>query len=130
MLVVTNGERVAAFDRRPGSVTAGRDVVLVLTLAGGAGATSESAPAVTAVTSEAILIPNSAGLHARPAAVLANLAKQFSSDVWLQRGDARANAKSVVGLMGLDVRHNDKVTVTARGPDAQEAVAALVPQIA
>jgi phosphocarrier protein FPr len=128
MMVVTNSDRVAAFDRRSGRVTAGKDVALVLTLAAGTstGATQNLAPALT---SEAILIPNTAGLHARPAAVLANLARQFSSDVWLQRGDARANAKSVVSLMSLDVRYNDKVTVVAHGSDAQQAIAALAPQI-
>jgi phosphocarrier protein FPr len=128
MLVVTNTDRVANFDRRSGRVIAGQDVALGLTLVStnGATAVSELAPALT---SEAILIPNTAGLHARPAAVLANLARQFSSDIWLQRGDARANAKSVVSLMSLDVRYNDKVTVVAHGPDAQQAIASLAPQI-
>ena len=35
----------------------------------------------TTVTSEAILIPNPAGLHARPAAVLTNAAKKFSGPI-------------------------------------------------
>ncbi len=128
MMVVTNSDRVATFDRRSGYVTAGRDVVLDLKLAGGG-----TAPVLelgAPVTSEAILIPNSAGLHARPAAVLANMARKYSSDIWLQRGDARANAKSVVSLMSLDVRYNDKVNLLAQGLDAQDAVANLVPQIA
>jgi phosphocarrier protein FPr len=128
MLIVTNGDRVSAFDRRSGSVNAGQDVVLVLTLANTTA--TAAADLAQAVSSEAILIPNSAGLHARPAAVLANLARQFSADVWLQKGEARANAKSVVSVMSLDVRHNDKVTVLAHGPDAQQAIAALAPQIA
>ncbi|HET9221175.1 MAG TPA: phosphoenolpyruvate--protein phosphotransferase, partial [Roseiflexaceae bacterium] len=128
MIVVTNTDRVAAFNRRAGSVTAGQDVVLDLKLASGQTATVlEVSPPVT---SEAILIPNTAGLHARPAAVLANLAKKYSSDIWLQRGDSRANAKSVVSLMGLDVRYNDKVTLIAQGLDAHLAIDTLVPQIA
>ncbi|HEX6656143.1 MAG TPA: phosphoenolpyruvate--protein phosphotransferase, partial [Candidatus Limnocylindria bacterium] len=128
MMAVTNGDRVEAYDRQSGVVTAGQDVALVLTLASGADVVPlKLAPPVT---SEAILIPNGAGLHARPAAVLANLARQFTCDVWLQRGDARANAKSVVSLMSLDVRHDDKVTVVAQGPDAQAVIAALAPQIA
>jgi phosphocarrier protein FPr len=128
MMIVTNGDRVASFDRPAGRVTAGQDVALTLTLVttNGAAAVSDLAPALT---SEAILIPNTAGLHARPAAVLANLARQFSSEVWLQRGDSRANAKSVVSIMSLDVRYNDKVTVVAHGPDAQQAINTLAPQI-
>ena len=128
MVVVTNSDLVASFDRRSGAVTAGQDVVLALQLASGqSAAVLQVSPPIT---SEAVLIPNSAGLHARPAAVLANLAKQYSSDIWLQRGDARANAKSVVGIMNLDVRYNDKVTLIAQGLDAEAAIAALLPQIA
>ncbi len=56
--------------------------------------------------------------------------EQYSSDIWLQRGDGRANAKSVVSLMSLDVRCNDKVTLVAQGLDAHNAIANLVPQIA
>jgi phosphocarrier protein FPr len=128
MIVVTNSDQVAAFEGRSGRVSAGQDVVLDLRLEGGGAATTWEVGAP--VTSEAVLIPNSAGLHARPAAVLANLARKYTSDIWLQRGDARANAKSVVSIMNLDVRYNDKVNLLAQGLDAQEAIAALVPQIA
>nr|HMN31075.1 glucose PTS transporter subunit IIA [Caldilineaceae bacterium] len=128
MLVVTNSDRVASFDRCSGSVSAGVDVVLELKLTSGRAALIlELGPPLT---SEAILIPNSAGLHARPAAVLANLAKKYTSDIWLQRGEARANAKSIVSLMTLDVRYNDKVNLVAQGLDAEDAIATLIPQIA
>jgi phosphoenolpyruvate-protein phosphotransferase len=127
MIVVTNPEKVAAFERGSDSVTAGKDVVLELQLAVEEVAAAPEAGAL--VTSEALLIANTAGLHARPAAVLANVAKKYTSDVWLQRGDARANAKSVTSLMNLDVRYNDKVNLVAEGPDAQDAVDTLVPLI-
>jgi phosphoenolpyruvate-protein phosphotransferase len=127
MIVVTNPERVAAFERGSGSVTAGQDVVLELKLAAEGAAAAPEAGAL--LTSEAILIANSAGLHARPAAVLANVAKKYTAGIWVQRGDAKANAKSVTGLMNLDVRYNDKVNLVAQGPDAQDAIDALVPLI-
>jgi phosphocarrier protein FPr len=82
------------------------------------------------VTSEAILIINTAGMHARPAAVLANLAKKYAAEIWVQRGEGRANAKSVTGLMNLDIRYNDKINLIAQGVDAQEALDTLVPMIA
>ncbi len=53
-------------------------MILELILAGDAQAEAV-AEAARSVTSEAILIPNPTGLHARPAAVLANLAKKFKS---------------------------------------------------
>ena len=81
------------------------------------------------LTSDAIVVPNPTGLHARPAAVLADLAKKFKADIRLRRGDDQANAKSVVAIMGLEVGYGDKVNLVAQGPDADEAIAALVPAL-
>ncbi len=127
-LVVTNPERLSALRLASGSVRANRDVVMTLELAAGAMATDELKG--QKVTSEAVLIPNATGLHARPAAVLANLTKKFKSKVLLQRRGDQANAKSLVSIMGLDVGHGDKVVLTAEGPDAAEAIAALIPELA
>ncbi|MGB4946412.1 MAG: glucose PTS transporter subunit IIA, partial [Candidatus Competibacter denitrificans] len=109
-IVITNSDRVAAFASRSGNVSAGKDPILELTLTGAAQANTD-ADAGKTVTSEAILIPNPTGLHARPAAVLANLAKKFKADVRLQKGDQVANAKSVVSIMGLEIGNGDKVTL-------------------
>jgi phosphocarrier protein FPr len=125
-IVVTNSERVASFVPRSGNVSAGRDVILELVLAGDAQAEAV-AEAARSFTSEAILIPNPTGLHARPAAVLANLAKKFKSDLRLQKGDSQANAKSVVAIMGLEIGLGDKVTVVAKGDDAEAAIETLTP---
>ncbi|MBS1221571.1 MAG: phosphoenolpyruvate--protein phosphotransferase, partial [Proteobacteria bacterium] len=124
-IVITNSERVAAFAPRSGAVTAGQDIILELTLAGAQA--EEAAESVKTVTSEAIVIPNATGLHARPAAVLANLAKKFKADLRLQKGDRAANAKSVVAIMGLEIGYGDKVTLIARGDDADAAVETLTP---
>ncbi|HEX6289595.1 MAG TPA: phosphoenolpyruvate--protein phosphotransferase [Herpetosiphonaceae bacterium] len=126
-IVITNSDRVAAFMPRTGSVTAGKDVILELALVGAA-AEAATETSKTA-TSSAILVPNPTGLHARPAAVLANLAKKFSADIRLQRGDDQANAKSVVSIMGLEVNYGDKVLLVAQGPDAEEAIATLTPEL-
>ncbi len=124
-IVVTNSERVATFTPRSGAVTAGRDVILELSLADAqAEAAAES---VKTVTSEAIVIPNATGLHARPAAVLANLAKKFKAEIRIQKGEQQANAKSVVAIMGLEIGYGDKVTLVAKGDDAEAAVGTLTP---
>ncbi len=124
-IVVTNSDRVAAFAPRSGDVSAGKDIVLELTLAEATAAVAVAA--ANKAVSAAILVPNLTGLHARPAAVLANVAKKFQSDIRLQRGDAKANAKSVVAIMGLEVNYNDKVVLLAEGPDAEDAIATLMP---
>ncbi len=124
-VVITNSDRVAKFEPRSGAVTAGEDVILELTLAGEL--EGEAAQAGKALTSEAIVIPNPTGLHARPAAVLANVAKKFQADIRLQRADDKANAKSVVSIMGLEVNYGDKVHLIAQGADAETALETLVP---
>ena len=65
-------------------------------------------------------------LHARPAGALAVAAAQFSSVVSLIVGASSADAKSVLGVMGLGATSGQHLTVTASGPDAREAVAALI----
>lgn len=122
-IVITNSERVASWERASGLVKAGKDVLFTVSLA--AETTATSVDAARTITSEAIVIPNRTGLHARPAAVLANLAKGFQSAIKLQLGDRQANARSVTAIMALDVTHGAKVQVVASGPDAAAAVERL-----
>ena len=65
-------------------------------------------------------------LHARPAGALAVAAGRFAATVSLTTGTKTTNAKSVLGVMGLGATSGQQVTVSADGPDAAEAVAALV----
>jgi phosphocarrier protein HPr len=65
-------------------------------------------------------------LHARPAGALAVAAARFSSAVTLTVGTSSADAKSVLGVMGLGATCGQHVTVAAEGPDAQEAVASIL----
>ncbi|HEX3230958.1 MAG TPA: glucose PTS transporter subunit IIA, partial [Pyrinomonadaceae bacterium] len=126
-IVVTNMGLVRDLQTRSGDVVAGQDAILDIAF--------ECAPAArddageTLASSPPILIPNPAGLHARPAALLANAAKKFSADIRLQRGEQRANAKSVVAILGMEVGHGDRVLVVAQGSDAQDAIRVLAPMI-
>ena len=123
-VVITNTERVASIRPVTGLVTAGIDAAAVIDVtaekeSGGGGGTAVQA------TSEAILVPNPTGLHARPTATLVALAKKYHSDIQLRRGDDVANAKSIVAIMSLAVACGEKVVVTAHGADAGEAVAEI-----
>ncbi len=71
--------------------------------------------------SRKVTLQNPQGLHARPAAILATEAKRYVSRVTL----GRADAKSVVALMGLDSRKGDALELQAEGDDAAQAIAAL-----
>ncbi|MGK7908926.1 MAG: glucose PTS transporter subunit IIA, partial [Synechococcus sp.] len=126
-VVVTNSDRVAEFVPQSGQVTAGTDIALELALEAGEEAVAEVVGEV--VTSEPISIGNPQGLHARPAAVLVNLAKKYSSQVSLHRGSDRANAKSVVSIMVMQVALGDTVTLEATGNDAKAAITHLTEAI-
>jgi len=65
-------------------------------------------------------------LHARPAGALAVAAGRFTSAVAVTAGGHTADAKSVLGVMGLGATSGQHITVSAAGPDAQEAVGALI----
>jgi multiphosphoryl transfer protein len=127
-MVIANSDRLTSFTPRKGLVTAGKDIAAELCVA--VGDHDESEGRGRSVTSEAILVPNPTGLHARPAAVLANMAKKFDSRVRIQRGETQANAKSVVAIMGLEVGYGDKVQLVASGVDAEQAIAELAAAIA
>ena len=91
-----------SWERASGCVSAGKDALLTVTLQDDGAAAPAGAGAVT-IVSEAVVIPNASGLHARPAAVLANIAKSFASTIRLQIGDRQANARSVTAIMALEV---------------------------
>ena len=65
-------------------------------------------------------------LHARPAGALAVAAGRFASAVSVTADGRTADAKSVLGVMGLGATSGQHVTVTAEGPDSQEAVATIL----
>jgi phosphocarrier protein HPr len=65
-------------------------------------------------------------LHARPAGALAVAAARFASVVSVSAGARTVDAKSVLSVMGLGATSGQEVTVVADGPDAREAVTALI----
>ena len=127
-VVITNGHGLTNWERATGQVVAGKDLLFSVNFVspekGGATEAAET------ITSDAIVIPNPTGLHARPAAVLASLAKGFRSSIKLQLGDQQANARSITAIMALDVRNGAIVHLLASGPDARAAVDKITPVIA
>lgn len=75
-------------------------------------------------SSESITL--SGDLHARPAGALAVAAGRFAAAVSVTAGSRTADAKSVLGVMGLGAVSGQRVTVSAEGPDAEQAVTELI----
>ena len=72
-----------------------------------------------------VTLPNAAGLHARPAALLVAKAGRFDAEVRLRCHGVEGGAASPIALATLNARKGDEVWIGARGPQAADAVAAL-----
>lgn len=127
-VIITNGHGLTNWQRASGQVVAGKDLLFSVNFV--SPEKGDVTEAAETITSDAIVIPNSTGLHARPAAVLASLAKGFRSSIKIQLGDQQANARSITAIMALDVRSRAIVHLLASGPDARAAVDKIVPVIA
>jgi dihydroxyacetone kinase phosphotransfer subunit len=89
-------------------------------------AAAEAAPASAAQLTERFTIPNAEGLHARPAALLVGALGGLDARVTVASGDKKpVDGRSPIGLMALGVRRGDEIVVTASGPQAADAMAAI-----
>jgi phosphocarrier protein HPr len=70
-----------------------------------------------------------AGLHARPAAKVVQVASRFQSRIILWSGERSVDVKSLIALLGLTIRPLTEITLTAEGPDADDALAALLAEL-
>ena len=121
--------------RAAGPVSAGD---LLFEIAGIAEPASSTPPSPSPSPSQAAARPDDAaaaqtlivtlrqGLHARPAALLAQRAKAFGAQSTLTAHGRSANARSVVAIMALGVRQGDELTIRASGADAAQSVAGIV----
>ncbi len=71
------------------------------------------------------VVKDELGIHARPAGLLVKKAASFQSSVKISKGEKEADAKRILGLMGLAVKKGDTAVFTIEGPDEEEAAAAL-----
>ncbi|MCA9930034.1 MAG: phosphoenolpyruvate--protein phosphotransferase [Anaerolineales bacterium] len=72
-----------------------------------------------------ITIQNPTGLHARPAKIFVNTAKQFKSDIRVQHGEKKANAKSLISMLTLGVETGSEIRILVDGVDEDEAIGVL-----
>ena len=65
------------------------------------------------------------GLEARPVALLVQVASQYDSSIYLENGDKKVNAKSIMGMMSLKLQKGEDVTIVADGQDEDAAVSGV-----
>ena len=69
-----------------------------------------------------VTIRISNGLEVRPIAMLVQVASQFDSEVHIENGNKKVNAKSIMGMMTLGLDAGEEIVVCANGPDEELAM--------
>lgn len=77
------------------------------------------------MTSCAVRIRNSLGLHARAAARFVHTASAFDAQIRVVRGEKEMDGKSIMGLLLLAASQGTELTISADGPDEAAAIGAL-----
>lgn len=78
-----------------------------------------------ATAEKLVTVKNRAGIHARPAALIAQTANKYASEILIEKDDTTINAKSIMGVITMAAGYNTVLTVKAEGSDAQAAVDAI-----
>lgn len=72
-----------------------------------------------------ITIQLATGLEARPVAQLVQVASQFESEIYVESGVKKVNAKSIMGMMTLGLDMGEQIILSAKGEDEEEAMASI-----
>mgnify|MGYP004470134043 FL=1 len=72
-----------------------------------------------------LTVKNRAGIHARPAAIIAQTANKFDCEITLSRDDTTVNAKSIMGVITMAAGYNTVLTLRTEGSDENEAASAI-----
>lgn len=74
------------------------------------------------MTEKNVTVKNRAGIHARPAALIAQTANKFACEVMIDKDSVIVNAKSIMGVITMAAGYNTVLTIKADGPDEKQAV--------
>ena len=123
-VIVTNGEAFAVEAPAAGrAVAAGEPVMAFRALGGGTATAVDGAP----TTSRALDLPLAFGLHARPAARIAQLAATYEGTIEIVAPSGRAaSARSAVAMLALALPHGAAISVRGSDADGVAAVADLL----
>jgi phosphocarrier protein HPr len=78
----------------------------------------------TAIT-RSYIIENPTGFHARPARRFADTAAKLPCDIRVRKDGKTVNGKSVLAMLTLGAKHNDRITIEVSGDKAEEAISIL-----
>nr|WP_298723544.1 phosphoenolpyruvate--protein phosphotransferase [uncultured Steroidobacter sp.] len=122
-MLITNGDRFAVANACVGlAVDVGDALFDVVATGANAAAVSGDGSQEHALS---FVVPLEHGIHARPAALIANFAKTQTQEITVYAHGRSANARSAVSLMALGVKYGDEITLSARRAGAAAALEQL-----
>ena len=74
---------------------------------------------------EKVVVKCESGLLNRQVTFFIQRANEFRSSIWVESGDRKINAKSMLGVISMGITSGTAITLIAEGPDAEAAVKAL-----
>ena len=72
-----------------------------------------------------LTVRNRAGIHARPAALIAQTSNKYASEISLEKDSITVNAKSIMGVITMAAGYNTTLTLKGEGSDEQAAADAI-----
>ena len=77
------------------------------------------------MVNEKITVTNVSESSNHSVADLVQLAMRYSSSIYLSTGDKKINAKSIMGMLSINLFNEQEIAVSAVGPDEKEALEAI-----
>ena len=74
------------------------------------------------MVSRNLKITNNSGLHARPAMFFIQKANSYKCHVWVENGDRKVSAKSLLGVLSLGIAKGMEISIISDGEDEEEAI--------
>jgi phosphocarrier protein HPr len=74
------------------------------------------------MVSKEVLIKNASGLESKQIAMFIQKASNYKSSLWVEKGERKANAKSLLGLLSLGIGNGAKIIISAEGEDETNAI--------
>lgn len=72
-----------------------------------------------------LVIMHADGLRASRAAMFVQVAGRYSSLIFVEKGNKKINAKSIMGVLSLGIKQGEKIFIFANGKDEDDAIEAL-----
>lgn len=71
------------------------------------------------------VITDAQGIHARPAGMFVKVASAYPCKITMQKGERKADAKGILGIMSLGVKQGEEIVITADGEQEDAAIEAI-----